>query len=67
MDRLLELTFRAEQKHFWFRGFRWFARPFVERAVRGTARPRILDCGCGTGTNLEMLRQYGEIYGFDLT
>lgn len=67
MDRLLELTSLAEQSHFWFRGFRWFMRPFLARAAAGPARPRILDCGCGTGTNLAMLEPYGEVYGFDLT
>jgi SAM-dependent methyltransferase len=29
--------------------------------------PRILDCGCGTGSNLEMLAPYGRAVGFDLT
>lgn len=67
MDRLLELTSLAEQSHFWFRGFRWFVRPLLARATAGLARPRILDCGCGTGTNLAMLDPYGEVFGFDLT
>jgi SAM-dependent methyltransferase len=67
MDRLLELTSLAERSHFWFRGFRWFMQPFLARASAGTARPRILDCGCGTGSNLTMLEPYGEVYGFDLT
>src|SRR5262245_13813909 len=42
-------------------------QPALERATRGMARPLILDCGCGTGSNLEMLRQYGSAVGFDLT
>src|SRR4029453_15056984 len=67
MDRLLELTYRAEQTHFWFRGFRQFVQPLIERAVTGVPSPRMLDCGCGTGSNLAMLRPYGEAYGFDLT
>ena len=67
MDRLLELTYRAEQSHFWFRGFRQFMRPALERAIAGVAAPRILDCGCGTGSNLETLRPYGSAVGFDLT
>ena len=67
MDRLLELTYRAEQSHFWFRGFRQFMQPALVRATAGVPAPRILDCGCGTGSNLEMLRPYGTAVGFDLT
>ena len=67
MDRLLELTYRAEQSHFWFRGFRQYMKPALARATAGVARPRILDCGCGTGSNLEMLAPYGAAVGFDLT
>jgi len=67
MDRLLELTHRAEQTHFWFRGFRWFVQPEVARAVKGRSSPTLLDCGCGTGANVGWLRNYGTAYGFDLT
>ena len=66
MDRLLELTYFAEQSHFWFRGFRAYVRPEIARAVRGRTRPQLLDCGCGTGTNLRMLEEFGEAFGFDL-
>ena len=67
MDRLLELTYRAEQSHFWFRGFRKYMKPALARATAGVTAARILDCGCGTGSNLEMLRPYGTAAGFDLT
>jgi len=67
VDRLLELTYRAEQSHFWFRGFRQYMKPALARATAGVTAARILDCGCGTGSNLEMLRPYGKAVGFDLT
>lgn len=67
MDRLLELTYLAEQSHFWFRGFRSYVRPELARAVAGRQHPRLLDCGCGTGTNLRMLSEFGRAFGFDLT
>jgi SAM-dependent methyltransferase len=67
VDRLLEATFQAERDHFWFKGFRQFVTPLIERVVAGVSHPRILDCGCGTGANLTMLRRYGDAYGFDLT
>ena len=39
----------------------------IARATAGVTSPRILDCGCGTGSNLEMLRPFGAAVGFDLT
>ena len=67
MDRLIEATRKAEQHHFWFRGFARFTRPLIEDAVSGVTRPRILDCGCGTGANMRRLAEFGEPTGFDLT
>src|SRR5439155_2035182 len=67
VDRLLRATARAEDRHFWFRGFRWFATPLVRQALDGRARARVLDCGCGTGANLKLLGRFGAAYGFDLS
>jgi ubiquinone/menaquinone biosynthesis C-methylase UbiE len=67
MDRLLEATARAERDHFWFHGFRRFVTPLLEQAAAGRTDLRILDCGCGTGHNLSMLRSYGLALGIDLT
>lgn len=70
MDRLLEMTARAEREHFWFHGFRRFVRPLVREAVRSLPRDRplrLLDCGCGTGNNLELLREHGGAFGIDIT
>lgn len=74
MDRLLEATARAERDHFWFRGFRRFVEPHLAAAAlrhgsgqAGGRRLTILDCGCGTGHNLELMRRYGDTYGIDLT
>ncbi|MEW5982102.1 MAG: class I SAM-dependent methyltransferase [Acidobacteriota bacterium] len=67
MDRLLEATARAEDRHFWFRGFRRMVRPFIAQAVAHVCRPRLLDCGCGTGGNLRLLGDFGDATGFDLT
>lgn len=67
MDRLLDATARAERRHFWFRGFRRFVRPLLDDAAAARPARRILDCGCGTGNNLAMLRAYGQATGIDIT
>ena len=66
MDALLERTFHAEQRHFWFRGFKRFVAPFLSSATEGMSHPRLLDAGCGTGANLSFLQQYGTPFGLEL-
>lgn len=63
---MLEATYQAEQRHFWFRGFRRFVAPLLIEATTGLRRPRLLDAGCGTGTNLNLLKQYGVPFGVEL-
>ena len=67
MDHLLRATSLAEARHFWFKGFRFFVAPLLREATRGVAQPMLLDCGCGTGANVELLHRYGRAFGFDLT
>lgn len=75
MDQLLLATARAEGRHFWFRGFRRFVMPLLKRATQGLSAEspshvrlvRLVDFGCGTGANLDLLSPFGQAYGFDLT
>jgi SAM-dependent methyltransferase len=67
VDELLRATARAEARHFWFRGFRWFVTPLLRDALADRPDARILDCGCGTGANLDLLARFGTPYGFDLS
>ncbi len=69
---------RVEESHWWYVGRRRIIRSFVESisplvnaaaALRGGAnsRPEILDVGCGTGANLEMLSEFGDASGVDVS
>src|SRR6185295_9341867 len=69
---------RVEQNHWWFVGRRQIIKSFLDRIVRDLKRTRaqegrqnsslrILDVGCGTGANLEMLSQFGEAEGVDIS
>ncbi len=67
VEHLLRATAKAEARHFWFRGFRAFVTPLLRDATAGRTQPLLLDCGCGTGANLDLLGRFGRAYGFDLT
>lgn len=67
VEHLLRATAKAEARHFWFRGFRAFVTPLLQQAAAGRTGLSLLDCGCGTGANLELLERFGRAYGFDLS
>lgn len=63
------IMYEVEGTHWWFKGRRRIISSFVEKICRdlGRERPRILDVGCGTGANLEMLAEFGEAEGVDVS
>ena len=63
------IMYEVEGKHWWLTGRRHIIAGFVERACRdiGKLRPRILDVGCGTGANLQMLSRFGVAEGVDVS
>lgn len=67
MDRLLAATASAEDRHFWFLGLRRFARVMLDRALPAARPLRIVDCGAGTGRNLDWLSEYGWAMGVELS
>lgn len=60
---------RVEGSHWWFVGRRRILSSFVRRIVKDLNRQeqRILDIGCGTGANLEMLSEFGKAEGVDVS
>ena len=62
----------VEGKHWWYLGRRRIMASFVGRIAPklrrdSDAAPRILDVGCGTGGNLEMLSEFGAVEGVDVS
>jgi len=65
---------RVEESHWWFFGRRQIIRSFLARIVEELKTPgkegsafKILDVGCGTGANLEMLSEFGVAEGVDVS
>lgn len=65
MDRMLDATALAEDHHFWFIGLRRHAHQFLTAALAGRRPGRLLDCGAGTGRNLEWLGSFGWSVGLE--
>jgi ubiquinone/menaquinone biosynthesis C-methylase UbiE len=65
MDRLLAVTAAAEDRHFWFHGLRRFSRLMLDHALPDRRPLRVLDCGSGTGRNLDWLSSYGVAIGVE--
>ena len=61
----------VEGSHWWFVGRRAilesFLKPISEKLRVNDRALRILDVGCGTGANIQMLAQYGEAEGVDVS
>lgn len=62
---------RVEDSHWWFVGRRAILESFLTTIVQQFRTPhsalRILDVGCGTGANIEMLSQFGVAEGVDVS
>lgn len=69
------IMYEVEGAHWWFAGRRRILESFVREivaklnssAVPPPPPPRILDVGCGTGANLEMLAEFGVAEGVDVS
>jgi SAM-dependent methyltransferase len=66
-----QIMYQLENNHWWFVGRRKILSSFIEEALSGTSIKRgeasILDVGCGTGANLEMLAEFGKVEGIDIS
>lgn len=63
------IMYEVEGSHWWFAGRRRILKSFIARIVASLNRAnlQILDVGCGTGANLEMLAEFGEPHGVDVS
>jgi SAM-dependent methyltransferase len=61
-ERMAEL----DNEHWWFVARRDILAELIRRVVRPPAGARILEAGCGTGHNLQMLSRFGHVEATEL-
>lgn len=65
-EKLLEKFFKVEMTHWWWTGRKSIIISILNTGLMGR-KNIILDAGCGTGSNLIFLSQFGITYGVDIS
>jgi SAM-dependent methyltransferase len=67
MERIVyQQMAELDDRHWWYRARRGILAELIRREVPLPAKARILEIGCGTGHNLEMLRRFGRVDALEL-
>ena len=68
-EHTYSIMYEVEETHWWFVGRRRILKSFVAAIAEKMAKTdlQMLDIGCGTGANLEMLAEFGDAQGVDLS
>jgi SAM-dependent methyltransferase len=67
MERIVyQQMAELDDRHWWYRARRRILAELIHREVKLPAKARILEIGCGTGHNLEMLGKLGRVDALEL-
>jgi SAM-dependent methyltransferase len=67
MERVVyEQMAELDERHWWYRARRQVLADLIRREVALPDAARVLEIGCGTGHNLPMLAQFGEVDALEL-
>ncbi len=67
MERIVyDQMAQLDQRHWWYRARREVLAALIRRRARPPTGARLLEIGCGTGHNLAMLGEFGEVDALEL-
>lgn len=59
--------FELEEKHWWYLGMRKISQSLLPRIIQGQTDLKILDAGCGAGGMMVYLKNFGQVWGIDIS
>jgi SAM-dependent methyltransferase len=67
MERIVYDTMAAlDQQHWWYRARREVIAALIRRKAMPESGAELLEIGCGTGHNLAMLSEFGEVHALEV-
>lgn len=66
LPREYRVMFEIEEDYWWYRGLRILLQELIAQYVAPDGSAKILDAGCGTGKNLQILDKHGDAWGVDI-
>ena len=67
MERIVyQQMAELDERHWWYRARRRVLAELIRREVQPPPNAKILEIGCGTGHNLAMLGEFGQVDGLEL-
>jgi SAM-dependent methyltransferase len=64
LDQEYALMYRLENHHWWFLAKKRYIKTILDLYLPSKGG-KILDIGCGTGGMMELLKEYGSVFGLD--
>lgn len=62
---LIESILKVEDRHWWFQGRRRIVLHVLQHFIQNR-KGKVLEIGCGSGANFEVLSQFGELYAVEM-
>ena len=64
-NHVYDTMYEREQDFWWHKGMKEIISQAADRVITQESGHSILDIGCGTGGNFDLLSKYGTVYGID--
>ena len=66
-NSVYESMYHQEKTHWWFCARRAIVQEVLNQLFLPSKNPTLLEVGCGSGGNFDLLKNYGDLYGMEMS